>query len=157
MTSGVRLAVTLAYSAWHFQLLTFPPRPASWAPMAFISATRGGRAEASGSTWAATVVATATASGRAEARGDGIIIAGVIATWGGRCPLSIGAAVAEAAVGRRRRQECPWRGGGQCRRHGHRGLRRPALHVEGGSDQIFCVPHQIRGGEAAVGDERLRI
>jgi hypothetical protein len=34
-----------------------------------------------------------------EARGDGIIIAGVITTWRGRCPLSIGAVVAEAAVG----------------------------------------------------------
>jgi hypothetical protein len=32
-------------------------------------------------------------------RGDGIIIVGVITTWGGRFPLSIGAAVAEAAMG----------------------------------------------------------
>jgi hypothetical protein len=38
-------------------------------------------------------------TGRAQARGDGIIIVGVITTWGGRCPLSIGAAVAEAAAG----------------------------------------------------------
>jgi hypothetical protein len=44
-------------------------------------------------------MAMATASGWVEARGDGIIIAEVIATWGGRCPLSIGAAVAEAAAG----------------------------------------------------------
>ncbi len=41
----------------------------------------------------------AAAPGRAEARGDGISIAGVIPTWGGRCSLSIGVAVVEAAAG----------------------------------------------------------
>jgi hypothetical protein len=45
------------------------------------------------------VVAMVVALGQADARGDGIIIAGVIATWGGKCALSIGVAVAEAAAG----------------------------------------------------------
>jgi hypothetical protein len=52
-------------------------------------------AQASGNTQAA----TAMASGRVEARGDGIGIAVVIATRGGRCPLSIMAAATEAAAG----------------------------------------------------------
>jgi hypothetical protein len=37
------------------------------------------------------------------------------------------------------------------------GGQRPALHVEGGADQTVHVPHQIRGVEAAVGDEQLGI
>jgi hypothetical protein len=41
----------------------------------------------------------AMALGWVDARRDGISTVGVIATWGGRCPLSIGAAVAEAAAG----------------------------------------------------------
>jgi hypothetical protein len=69
--------------------------------MAFTWAMRGVRAKALGNTRVATAAATAMAmvSGRAEAREDGISIAGVIATWRGRCPLSIGAAVGEAAAG----------------------------------------------------------
>jgi hypothetical protein len=39
------------------------------------------------------------ALGQAEASGDRISITAVIATWGGRCPLSIGAVALEAAGG----------------------------------------------------------
>jgi hypothetical protein len=57
------------------------------------------QAQVLGNTRAATIAVKATTLGWAEARGDGIFIVGVIATWGGRCPLSIGAAVVEAAAG----------------------------------------------------------
>jgi hypothetical protein len=61
--------------------------------------TRGLWDQALGNTRAAMAATTAMALGWAEARGDGISIAGVIATWGGRCPLRIRAAVTEAAAG----------------------------------------------------------
>ncbi len=88
-----------AVSAWHFQFLTSFPCPASWARTAFTSASRGCRPRpwaTHGRQWQ---WPWQWHPGLAEARGDGIIIAGVITTWGGRCPHSIGAAVAEAVAG----------------------------------------------------------
>ncbi len=99
MTPSIRLAVTQAFSAWHFRFLTFTPCQASWAPTAFTSATRGVRAQASGNTQAAMVAATATASGAGGGQGGWNHHRGGHRHLGGRCPLSIGAAVAEAAAG----------------------------------------------------------
>ena len=63
-----------------------------WAPTAFTSATRETRPKDLGGPPAATATATL---GRVEVGGVGISIRAVIITWGGRCPLSIGAAAEE--------------------------------------------------------------
>jgi hypothetical protein len=110
-------AQVLVHDSWHpasgdagifrlaLSISDLSPLPGLLGTHGFHIGNKGARAQASGNTWAAMAVATATELGQAEARGDGIIIAGVIATWGGRCPLSIWAAVEEAAAGRRTRQE----------------------------------------------------
>jgi hypothetical protein len=89
----------------------------------------------------------ATALGQAEARGDGISIAGVIATWVGRCPLSIGAAVVEAAAGEAeeaRMTVARWKTMLQT----WPPEKAAAGTTCGGRSRL--VPHQIRGRKAVV-------
>jgi hypothetical protein len=156
MTPSIWPAVMRAYSAWHFQFLTFPPRPASWAHTAFTSATRGARAQASGNTPAATAAVTATASragggqgGWNHHRGCHHHLGGQMSPqhWGGGGGGSGGGGgegkndcgatdddVADVAAG----------GGG-------------IRHFMWREEQIEQFAYLIRGGEAALGDERLQI
>jgi hypothetical protein len=77
------------------------PSPSLLGAHGFHIGNKGVQAQASGNTRAA----MATVLGPAKAREDGIRIAAVITTWGGRCPLSIGWRLWRQWQGRRMRQE----------------------------------------------------
>jgi hypothetical protein len=158
MNPGIRPMVTWAYLAWHFQFLTFPPCPASWARTAFTLATRGVQAQALGNTRAAMAAAMAVATATASWAGGGQ--GGWNHHWGGHHHL--------------RGQISPqhWGGSGGGNSGGGGGGKNDYDAEEdkvvdmaaggGGSrhfmwrdEQIKQFACLIRGGEAAVGDERL--
>ena len=115
-----------------------------WAPTAFTSATRETRPKDSGGPPAATATATL---GRVEVGGVGISIRAVIITWGGRCPLSIGAAAEEEEA---RITVAWWTTTLQMRPPGEAAA--GTTHVEGGADRAVRVPHQNFGLDSLVAE-----
>jgi hypothetical protein len=154
MTPGVRLVVTQAYSAWRFCFLTFPPRTASWACTAFTLATRGAQAQALGNTQAATAAVKVTVSGADGGQGG----------WNHHCRghRHLGGQMSPQHWG----HSGGGRGGGGGGGKNDRGTADDDVadvaaggggsrHFMWREEHIKTFVYLIRGGEAAVGDERL--
>ncbi len=145
-----------AYSAWHFRFLTFPPCPASWARMAFTLAIRGAWAQASGNTWAAPEAETAMASRVGGGQGGWNHYHGGHCHLGGQMsPQHWGdGGGGSNGGGREGKNDCGAADNDIPDVAAGRG-RRPAFMLR--EEQIEQFAYFIRGGEAAVGDERLQI